>query len=357
MTIARWGGGTPRISKDLGRVRSLLETWYRARSGCEDARVTAISVPNTGAVNETYLHTVTFLRAGERVTQANVLRPQPQGEGPIPDVDMFDQTRTLRALSKAGGILSPRVLWEEPESRWLGRPFFVMERLAGEPIFDTGAIPADPAKLHGLFDQAIAALVRVHAIDWTEPGFNHLASRVRAGSHLRAQLDAYRRHLTVSSEGKRYAQLEEAYAWLSANAPDHLAPVLNWGDARIGNLLFRDTVLTGVLDWEMAAIAPREVDVGWFALMERFFWTEDRRARPGGPTADEIVRSYEDRAGVTLHDIAFFERWAAFRLGVMRMRAGRQMIARGEEAADSKVDEINPASVMLAKVFGFPVPS
>lgn len=335
----------------------MLEAWYRTRLGYSDARITAISIPKTGAVNETYLHTVTFSRAGEQLTQAKVLRPQPLGEGPIPDVDMFEQAQTLRALSKASAIPSPRVLHEEAEARWLGRPFFVMERLPGEPIFDTGAIPADPAKLHGLFDQAIAALARIHAIDWQQRDFRHLASRTGAGSRLRAQLDAYRRHLTVASEGKRYAQLEEACAWLAANAPDDLPPVLNWGDARIGNLLFDELTLSGLLDWEMAEIAPREVDVGWFIFMERFFWTDGLRSRPGGPTAEEMIRMYEDKAGVQLHDVAFFERWAAFRLGVMRLRAGRQMIARGEEPADSRVDEINPASVMLAKVFGFPAPS
>lgn len=356
MTIERWGGGTPRLSNDLGHIRSMLERWYRARMGCPDARVTAISSPKTGAVNETYLHAVTFTRAGERLTQANVLRPQALGEGPIPDVDMFDQMQTLHALSKARAIPSPRVLWEEPDESWLGRPFFIMERLAGEPIFDTGAIPADPVNLLCLFDQAITALVRIHAIDWKQSEFNHLASRVREGSRLRAQLDAYRRHLSVSSEGKRYAQLEEAYAWLSANVPEPLPSVLNWGDARIGNLLFDELRLTAVLDWEMADIAPREVDVGWFILMERFFWGEGLRSRPDGPTAEEMVKLYEDKAGVELADIAFFERWAAFRLSVMRLRAGRQMIARGEEPADSKIDEVNPASVKLANVFGFPAP-
>ncbi|MBK7251104.1 MAG: phosphotransferase family protein [Gammaproteobacteria bacterium] len=335
----------------------MLETWYRSRLVCQDAKVTAISTPKTGAVNETYLHTVTFPRGGRLVTQANVCRPQPLGEGPIPDVEMLDQTRTLHALATAQAVPSPRVLWEEPDDSWLGRQFFIMERLIGEPIFDTGTIPTDPVKLHCLFDQAITALVRIHAIDWKQPDFNHLSSRVPEDSHLRAQLDAYRRHLTASSAGKRYAQLEEAYAWLTANVPRHLHSVLNWGDARIGNLLFEELTLTGVLDWEMATIAPREVDVGWFIFMERFFWTEGQRSRPGGPTTEEMIKLYEDKAGVKLHDISFFERWAAFRLGVMRLRAGRQMIARGEEPADSRIDEVNPASLMLARVFGLPAPS
>lgn len=229
MTVARWGGATPRISSDLGRIQSMLETWYRSRLVCQDAKVTAISTPKTGAVNETYLHTVTFPRGGRLVTQANVCRPQPLGEGPIPDVEMLDQTRTLHALATAQAVPSPRVLWEEPDDSWLGRQFFIMERLIGEPIFDTGTIPTDPVKLHCLFDQAITALVRIHAIDWKQPDFNHLSSRVPEDSHLRAQLDAYRRHLTASSAGKRYAQLEEAYAWLTANVPRHLHSVLNWG--------------------------------------------------------------------------------------------------------------------------------
>ena len=39
--------------------------------------------------------------------------------------------------------------------------------------------------------------------------------------------------------------------------------VLSWGDARIGNIIYAGFEPAAVLDWEMAALGPRELDVSW----------------------------------------------------------------------------------------------
>ena len=59
--------------------------------------------------------------------------------------------------------------------------------------------------------------------------------------------------------------VERALEWLEANWPDDVAatePVLIWGDSRIGNVLYEDFRPVAVLDWEMATLGPREMDVG-----------------------------------------------------------------------------------------------
>ena len=47
--------------------------------------------------------------------------------------------------------------------------------------------------------------------------------------------------------------------------------MLSWGDSRIGNMMYRDFAPVAVLDWEMAAVAPPEVDLAWMAFMHFFF--------------------------------------------------------------------------------------
>jgi aminoglycoside phosphotransferase (APT) family kinase protein len=47
--------------------------------------------------------------------------------------------------------------------------------------------------------------------------------------------------------------------------------VLNWGDACIGNVVHDGFDPVAVLDWEMAALAPREVDLCWTVYPHRFF--------------------------------------------------------------------------------------
>ena len=47
--------------------------------------------------------------------------------------------------------------------------------------------------------------------------------------------------------------------------------MLCWGDSRIGNVMYQDFAPVAVLDWEMATLGPREMDLGWMAFLHRFF--------------------------------------------------------------------------------------
>ena len=48
-------------------------------------------------------------------------------------------------------------------------------------------------------------------------------------------------------------------------------PVLAWGDSRIGNVLYQDFRPVAVLDWEMATVGPRELDVSWIIFAHMVF--------------------------------------------------------------------------------------
>jgi aminoglycoside phosphotransferase (APT) family kinase protein len=343
--------------QNLQRVRCGLQDWYTARVGLHNLEITTLEMPTTGMVNDTYLHTIVFDSNGRRQSMSNVLRAQPESpDTPIPNVNVGEQARTLQALAKIDAFPAPRVLWDEVDSKWLGRPFYVMNRLPGEAVFEDIKVKLNAADLRSMYHQAIRALASIHQVDWRGISFKHL-DRTPAGlTPLQAQLNTYRQHLTASACGKRYPLLEDAFHWLATNAPSGTSPVLNWGDARIGNMLFDGPRLTAVLDWEIAEIAPREVDIGWFLYFDRFFWTNGRDERPGAMSREEIVHMYQDESKASVADLTYFERWAAFRLSVMRMRAGRQMIALGQEPADSRIDEVNYASVDLSRIFGWPTP-
>ena len=66
--------------------------------------------------------------------------------------------------------------------------------------------------------------------------------------------------------------LADCFAWLADNLPTDVGgDALSWGDSRIGNMMFRDNQVVAVLDWEMAAVAPPEVDLGWMCYLHLFF--------------------------------------------------------------------------------------
>ena len=61
---------------------------------------------------------------------------------------------------------------------------------------------------------------------------------------------------------------------------------MNWGDARVGNTLYRDFTPVAVLDWEMATVGPREVDLAWMIFLHEFF--DDMAERFGMPAHDGL---------------------------------------------------------------------
>ncbi|NKS72276.1 phosphotransferase [Rhodococcus hoagii] len=160
------------------------------------------------------------------------------------------------------------------------------------------------------------------------------ARRQRAGL-LRVDAPRGRGADPAAGEGVRLAREH----WPSAPSE----PVLCWGDSRIGNIMYRDFAPVAVLDWELAALAPREVDVGWFVFFHRMFQDmAEQFGRPGLPhllRREEVVALYEETTGVELRDLDFYLVYAAVRHGIIMSRIKRRSIHFGDSVAPSDPDE------------------
>ena len=101
--------------------------------------------------------------------------------------------------------------------------------------------------------------------------------------------------------------LERTFAWLEDNWPQDAAasePVLLWGDARVGNVLYRDFQPVAVLDWEMVTLGPRELDVAWMIFAHMVFQELAGLATlaglPGVMREDDVRATYQRLTGVEL---------------------------------------------------------
>ncbi len=144
---------------------------------------------------------------------------------------------------------------------------------------------------------------------------------------------------------KRSPLLDECFAWLRANLPTDVGPdCLHWGDARIGNMMFGDFEPVAVLDWEMAAVGPPEIDLAWFIFLHRFF--EDLAAKyglPGMPhflRREDVASSYESLTGAPPRDLDFYLFYAAVRHGIVMSRTQRRAIHFGEATMPDDVDDL-----------------
>jgi aminoglycoside phosphotransferase (APT) family kinase protein len=119
--------------------------------------------------------------------------------------------------------------------------------------------------------------------------------------------------------------------------------MFSWGDARVGNMLFEDFTPVAVLDWEMASVGPREIDIGWMIYIHRFFQdlVEDL-GMPGMPhilRRQTIAQIYEDTSGYAPKDLDFYGTYAALRHAIVMFRITRRSIRFGEAVMPDNPDE------------------
>ena len=345
---------------DTADLGPRLQTWLGGKLGPDSAvEVANVHAPSaTGMSSETILLDAAWTEDGVRQVHQLVARMAPRSTAvpvfPVYDLDeQFDVMRTVAANSP---VPVPHVYWSEPSPVPLGAAFFIMERVAGDippdvmPYnFGSWLTEATPEQRAQLQQSTIQVLADLHAIADPAAKFPRLrsdASYATADGALRAHVDAQRAYYDwVTTEGPKSPLIERTLDWLEANWPDLTGPsVFSWGDARIGNIIYRDFTPVGVLDWEMAALCPREFDLGWTIFMHRFF--EDLATLAGVPGMPDFLRredvaaQYEAATGHRPQNLDFYVIYAALRHAIIMFRIQARSIAFGQAQQPEDPDDM-----------------
>ncbi len=90
------------------------------------------------------------------------------------------------------------------------------------------------------------------------------------------------------------------------------------GDFRVGNLLFSEQGITGVLDWEMAHVGDPAEDLGWLCVAS---WRFGGDGRMGGmATVADVLAAYHAAGGdlaVTAEAVHWWEVLGTFKWAVI----------------------------------------
>lgn len=349
-----------------------LGDWLAARLGAgSDVAVTDVRVPAAnGMSSETVLFDAEWTEAGVRSAHRLVARMAP-GDSAVPifpHYDLDQQFRVMRAVGEHSAVPVPRVYWSEPSPAPLGDEFFIMARVDGDvppdvmPYnFGSWLTEASPAQRARLQAQSVQVLADLHAIADPAAVFPDLAAGLSSGSStgsstglgagtaaeaLRAHVDGQRAYYEwVTATGPKSALIERGFDWLEAHWPDEPGPaVFCWGDARIGNILYEDFAPVGVLDWEMATLGTRELDLSWTIFLHRFF--EDLSALAGLPGLPDFLRredvaaQYQAVTGHTPRNLDFYTLYAALRHAIIMFRIQGRAIAFGQSEAPADPDDM-----------------
>ncbi len=312
-------------------------------------RVTDLRRLAGGASREIWSLDVTLERApGQRETLPLVLRKDPPGR--VGDGgDRGTEFRVLRAAHR-GGVCVPRVYWAGRDPAMIGAPFFLMERIAGETLPRRLLRDERYARARaGMTAELGAILARIHALDLADPDLADLSNLANlpdpANLADRADLadvsepadlaKAAADRSPARSEVERTVQgirelavdphpvLDLAERWLLARAPAPPRLALVHGDYRIGNVVFDETGVRAILDWELIHIGDPIEDLGWLCTRA---WRFGAPLPVGGiGTREELIDAYERESGtrVDRDALRFWEAFGSFKLALVFLMQSR----------------------------------
>ncbi|MCT2583517.1 phosphotransferase family protein [Actinophytocola gossypii] len=165
-----------------------------------------------------------------------------------------EQVRLLAAVADRGVPVPEIVAWDATGDR-LGAPFVLSAHVPGETLPRRILRAPDLAGARERFaGQCGEILARLHTTPTDE------LSWLDAGDQLERVVG------WIDDTAEPHPAFELAIAWLRANRPRPVEPVLVHGDFRNGNLIVGRDGIRAVLDWEMTHLGDPVEDLAWVCL-------------------------------------------------------------------------------------------
>jgi aminoglycoside phosphotransferase (APT) family kinase protein len=361
-----------RSSRDISTLSDRLAAWLSTvlPAGASPQVSLESGIDANGMSSETLVLAAEWQANGEARRERWVARVAPAHEDvPVfPSYRLDHQREVMRRVAELTDIPVPRVRWMEPTGEVLGTPFFLMDHVEG--IVPPDVLPytfgdnwfydAPVERQRELQDATVSVLARLHSIPKAAETFAFLDEGREGDTALRRNVNWCREwyEFAVPDIG-RSALLDRAFDWLEANWPaeaDAAEPVLLWGDARFGNTLYRDFQPVAVLDWEMTALGPRELDVAWMIFAHRVFQSITTLFEmPGMPhilREEDVRASYAEQTGVELGDLSWFQAYCAVLWGCVFMRTGARQVHFGEIERPDQVEDLFQHRALLEELIG-----
>ncbi len=353
-----------RTSRDDSVLREKLQSWLGIQLPADAApEVSEISSPSeSGMSSETLLFEATWKgKAGFREGGAFVGRMAPsQEDHPIfPAYDLEMQARVMRLAAKSG-VPVPSVRWLELDENVLGAAFFIMDRIAGRVPADVPTYSiegfvkdASPQERRRLQDNTVSSIAKIHAIDLEANDGSFLEFPVEGKTALARHVANQRAYYEWAIPDRPSPLIERAFEHLEESWPNETSRVVSWGDSRIGNVMYGNDGFepVAILDWEMAGLGTRELDLGWLSFMHTFFQKLfEGMGMDGLPDflrADDLAETYQKMSGHSVEDLRWYETYAALRHAIIMSRISDRMIHFGQAEPTEDPDDRIPHRATL----------
>ncbi len=305
--------------------RQALADWIASKNPhADNVGLSSFTPASSGFSNVTLFTDLTWSDAGGQQRRELVLRAVPPSQTLFPDDDLHLQYDVMAALRDTP-IPVPQLAWYLDRTDVLGVPAFLMDRVRGEVA--SGYRPGFHG--HGLFFEAtverrrqmwfaaVDVMADLHRLDAASLA---LPASMGSPANGREAIGAIlaRIETQLDSTDADVPVLWQALDRVRTTMPEDIDVVLCWGDARPGNIIYRDGQVAAALDWELAHYGAPEGDLAYFLLVDEVVAELNDVPRLSGlPDTDETIDYYQRALGRPIQNLEYHRILQALRMATM----------------------------------------
>ncbi len=355
------------MAMTAAEVQARLRDWLEANvSGWRNVRLRPLEVSlGSGFSAEIFFVDVDYDDANGAQSRTLVVRRQPTDLEVVLGSSLSLQGNMMAALDRLKVTPVPDWIGMELNPDVLELPFLIMGRVTGQsatqrPNYNSAGWLADmtPAARGTSWKNAIQAYAAMSKIDWQADGFAFLANAEWGAPGL----DQYLGHLEAWYHGCRKDRVmpyvDRAIGHIREHQPADTPVNVLWGDSTPSNVMFApDGSVNALIDWELAALGPSELDLAWWLYFDDLFSRRFGVARLEGlPTRDESIAIWEAAAGRKAEHLDYYDVVVALRMALVVVGAFDRQVGIGNIPPENVSLNANFMTLYLAERLGMAVP-
>jgi len=279
----------------------------------------------SGWETEIFAFDVAYTHSEKSEEHAWILRIYPGTPGPDNAKDEYKTYQILQSVEYP----VPQVILIETDTRWLGKPFIIMERIIGHTAGFHLLQSGDKEDSLRIIREMCTLNLKLHNTDWSKvPGIPEEYYKVTPKDMFLQRIERFRN-------------------WFSDKNVEYLLPLVNWlqsnhdkisfdrcsmlhGDFHATNILIDIDGNYFVIDWTAARLGDYRSDLAW-SMMIAFIYHDNEYWQL-------ILKGYESAAGETVEDIDYFLVEAAismFAYILISLKDGAESLGMREETVET----------------------
>ncbi|MGI9285210.1 MAG: phosphotransferase, partial [Pseudomonadales bacterium] len=169
-----------------------------------------------------------------------------------------------------------------------------------------------------MWQNGLETLAKIHQIDLAMHDVSRIPASAENASPAQCELDKYNALFTHDIRQRMSPVFGRAVDYVNANAPSGGVRRLCWGDARVGNIIWKDLQPVGVIDWEMANIGDPVQEISWWYWVDYVNSVGLGVKRLGGlPSLRELYENWHAITGLPTEHSDYYDLFSLVRYGII----------------------------------------